>query len=123
MARARGLGGAFVRAKDPESLYQWYERHLKLTRESGCFLFRDEDQVSGMTVVAFFPADTKYFGTSGQQAMLNLRVDELDKLIEELTAAGVQVDPKRESYDYGKFAWIVDPEGNRVELWEPVKKN
>jgi predicted enzyme related to lactoylglutathione lyase len=57
-----------------------------------------------------------------QQAMLNLRVDELDQLLEELTAAGVQVDPKRESYDYGKFAWIVDPEGNRVELWEPVKK-
>jgi hypothetical protein len=76
MAGARGLGWAFLRAKDPESLYRWYERHLKLSWSEGCFTLRDEDQVSGLTVVAFFPADMKYLGAGGQQAMLNFRVDD-----------------------------------------------
>lgn len=123
MAAARGLGGAFLKVKDPEALYQWYEKHLGLKRTHGCFIFRDEEQTNGATVVTFFPADTKYFGPGEQRSMLNFRVDSLDLLVEQLTAAGVEVDPQRPSDDYGKFAWIVDPEGNRVELWEPAKKN
>ncbi len=73
-----------------------------------------------MTVFAHLPASTKYFGDGPQQAMVNLRVDDLDGLLKQLEAAGVRIDPKRDDYPYGKFAWIWDPEGNRVELWEPA---
>lgn len=73
-----------------------------------------------MTVFAHFPADTRYFGGGEQQAMVNFRVDDLDALLASLEAAGVRIDPKREDYPYGRFAWIWDPEGNRVELWQPL---
>jgi predicted enzyme related to lactoylglutathione lyase len=73
-----------------------------------------------MTVFAFFPQDTKYFGPGKQDAMVNLRVDDLDVVLEKLNAAGVEIDPNRENYDYGRFAWFQDPEGNRVELWQPL---
>jgi predicted enzyme related to lactoylglutathione lyase len=72
-----------------------------------------------MTVVGFFPRDTDYFGPGKQQSMLNLRVDDLDAILERLRTLGVVIDPKREDYDYGRFAWINDLEGNRVELWQP----
>jgi predicted enzyme related to lactoylglutathione lyase len=72
-----------------------------------------------MTVFAFFPKDTDYFGSGKQQAMVNLRVDDLDAVLETLRAAGADIDPKREDHDYGRFAWFSDPEGNRVELWQP----
>jgi predicted enzyme related to lactoylglutathione lyase len=72
-----------------------------------------------MTVLAFFPQDTKYFGPSAQPAMLNLRVDDLDAVLNKLRAGGAEIDPSREGYDYGRFAWFNDLEGNRVELWQP----
>jgi predicted enzyme related to lactoylglutathione lyase len=72
---------------------------------------------------AFVPMDTKYFGPTEQQAMLNLRVDDLDAVLEKLRAAAVDIDPKREDYDYGPFAWFNGPEGNRVELWQPPGPN
>jgi predicted enzyme related to lactoylglutathione lyase len=72
-----------------------------------------------MTVFAHFSQTTDYFGDQSQQAMVNFRVDDLDQL---LTAAGVTIDPHREDFAYGRFAWIWDPEGNRVELWEPVQE-
>ena len=73
-----------------------------------------------MTAWSLLPADTKYFGPGTQQMMVNYRVDDLDALLDQLRAADVEIDPKREDYDYGRFAWIVDPEGNRVELWQPL---
>jgi predicted enzyme related to lactoylglutathione lyase len=73
----------------------------------------------GQTLFAHFPADTKYFGDPSQPAMVNFRVDNLDALLDQLASAGVRIDPKRDSYDFGSFAWIWDLEGNRVELWEP----
>jgi predicted enzyme related to lactoylglutathione lyase len=73
-----------------------------------------------MTVFAHFPLDTGYFGDGEQKAMVNFRVDDLDGLLVQLAAAGVRVDPKREDLSYGRFAWIWDPEGNRVELWQPA---
>jgi predicted enzyme related to lactoylglutathione lyase len=72
-----------------------------------------------MTVISFFPVDTKYFGPTEQKAMLNLRVDDLDAVLEKLRAAAGDIDLKREDHDYGRFAWFNDPEGNRVELWQP----
>jgi predicted enzyme related to lactoylglutathione lyase len=76
-----------------------------------------------MTVWSLFPADSAYFGAGTQTAMVNYRVDDLDALLDQLRAADVPIDPKREDYgDYGRFAWITDPEGNRVELWQPAPK-
>lgn len=118
MEKVYGVGGIFLRAQDPKHLYSWYEQHFGLVRENGCFTF-PPDAGPGMIVFAFFPHDTKYFGESGQQAMINLRVANIDAMLAQLAAAGVPIDPNREDYDYGSFAWITDPEGNRVELWQP----
>jgi len=81
----------------------------------------DDSQRKGMTVWAVFPRDTKYFDPSRSGFMINYRVDDLDALLDTLKKEGVEIDPHREDYDYGRFAWIMDPEGNRVELWEPPK--
>jgi predicted enzyme related to lactoylglutathione lyase len=75
-----------------------------------------------MTVWAIFPKDTKYFDPSRAGFMMNFIVEDLDALLATLREEGVEIDPKREDYDYGRFAWIIDPEGNRIELWEPPKK-
>ena len=118
MARVTGVGGVFFRSKDPETLYGWYERHLGIRREpDGSVLFRWGE--SGETVWAIFPQDTEYFGLSGQSFMINFRVDDLDTLLVSLESEGVEILPNRETLPYGKFAWIIDPDGNRVELWEP----
>jgi predicted enzyme related to lactoylglutathione lyase len=118
MAGITGMGGAFLRAADPEALYAWYEKHLNLKRRHGCFLFEAANQ-TGDAVVSFFPRDSDYFPLS-QPAMLNFQVDDLDALLDRLIAEGVDVDPKRERHEYGSFGWVTDPEGNRVELWQPV---
>ena len=123
MARATGVGGVFLRSADPEKLYAWYEEHLGIKRtQDGAFAFFSEGPRE-MVVLALFARDTDYFGPGGQQAMLNLRVDDLDAVLEKLKAAGVEVDPKREDYDYGRFAWFKDLEGNRVELWQAPQSN
>jgi predicted enzyme related to lactoylglutathione lyase len=117
--KALGVGGVFLRAADPEKLYAWYEEHLGIKRTpDGAFAFFSEAPRE-MTVLGFFPQDTDYFGPGKQQAMLNLRVDDLDAVLERLRTLGVVIDPKREDADYGRFAWFNDLEGNRVELWQP----
>jgi predicted enzyme related to lactoylglutathione lyase len=119
--RATGLGGVFVRAKDPEQLMEWYERHLGLKREDGAILFRwrhqHEADRPGTTVFSLFPKDTTYFGTN-QQSMINLRVEDLDAVLAALTDEGIPT-LGQEDTAYGRFAWVEDGEGNRVELWEP----
>ncbi len=117
MARVTGLGGAFLRARDPKSLYAWYEKHLGIAAEHGSFTFQAQQQ-RGKIAVAFFAVTSDYFPVT-QPAMLNFQVDNLDALLASLKAEGVTVDPKQESYPYGRFGWFNDPEGNRVELWEP----
>ncbi len=120
MARAVGFGGVFLQSNDPKALSAWYATHLAITpSEHGSLVF-DGPESMGMTVFSHFPATTKYFGDGPQQVMLNFRVDDLDALLEQLTAAGVRIDPKREDHSYGRFAWIWDPEGNRVELWQSL---
>src|SRR5256885_9651368 len=122
MGRVTGLGGVFFKAADPEWLYAWYENHLGLNRSEGGVLFRwrqaDAD-VPGTTVWALFKRDTKYFEPSGAPFMLNYRVDNLDALLERLRAQGVPVDERREDSQFGRFAWVMDPAGKRIELWEP----
>ena len=119
MAKAVGIGGIFLKARDPKALAQWYATYFGITDQGGGSLGFDGPESTGMTVFAHFPLDTKYFGEGAQQAMVNFRVDDLDALLAQLAEAGVRIDPKRDDAPYGKFAWIWDPEGNRVELWQP----
>jgi len=127
MKRVTGVGGIFFKSENPENLYQWYERHLGIMREphgqGASFEWREAEdpQRKGMTVWSIFPRETKYFDPSRANFMINYRVDDLDALLIALKEEGVDVDPRREDYDYGRFAWITDPEGNRIELWEPPK--
>ena len=118
MASITGLGGAFIRAESPEDLYAWYELHLGLQRSQGALSFPASTQRASL-VVAFFRKQDEYFPLA-QRAMLNFQVDDLDGLLERLESEGVAVDAKRESYEFGKFGWFTDPEGNRVELWQPT---
>ena len=120
MAKAVGIGGVFLKARDPEGLAAWYAAHLGIAAQDGGALAFDGPEAAGMTVFAHFPANTAYFGGGEQQAMVNFRVDDLDALLEKLATEGVRIDAKREDYPYGRFAWIWDPEGNRVELWQPA---
>jgi predicted enzyme related to lactoylglutathione lyase len=124
MKRVIGLGGIFFKAKDPKTLYEWYRKHLGIesaTDGSGA-MWRDADhpEVPGCNVWAIFSQETKYLAPSQSSFMINFRVENLDDLLKALREEGVQVDPKVEG-EYGKFGWIMDPEGNRVELWEPPK--
>ena len=118
MAKAVGIGGVFLKARDPKALGQWYQTHLGVPDQGGGSLGFDGPESAGMTVFAHIPLDTKYFGDGEQPAMVNFRVDDLDALLAQLAEAGVRIDPKRDDAPYGKFAWIWDLEGNRVELWQ-----
>jgi predicted enzyme related to lactoylglutathione lyase len=118
MAKAVGIGGVFLKARDPKALMEWYAANLGITQDYGSLVF-DGPAAMGMTLFTHFAADTDYFGEGPQQFMVNLRVDDLDALLWQLSAAGVRIDPKRDDAPYGRFAWIWDPEGNRVELWQP----
>ena len=120
MAKAVGVGGVFLKAQDPKALSAWYAKHLGIaTVEGGSMVFEGPESF-GTSAFSYFPLDTKHFGEGPQAAMVNFRVDDLGQLLTDLAAAGVRVDPKVEDYGgFGKFGWIWDLEGNRVELWEP----
>ena len=122
MKRVVGLGGIFFKARDPKALYEWYRKHLGIEAapDGSGAMWRDADhpEIPGCNVFAIFPDTTKYLGPGS--FMLNFRVDDLTALVQALREEGVQVE-KVEEHDYGKFGWITDPEGNRVELWEPAK--
>jgi predicted enzyme related to lactoylglutathione lyase len=124
MKRVTAIGGIFFKAKDPKALYEWYRVHLGIesSPEAGA-MFNDADHLEnpGVTIWSAFPKDTKYFGSPEQPFMMNFRVADLEALLKVLREEGVQVDEKIEAHEYGKFGWISDPEGNRVELWEPPK--
>ncbi|MGD0628093.1 MAG: VOC family protein [Terracidiphilus sp.] len=120
MAKAVGVGGVFLEARDPQEMAAWYASNLGIQAQDGGSLVFDGPGSAGMTVFTHFPLGTSYFGDGAQQAMVNFRVDNLDQLLAQLSSAGVRIDPKREDHGYGRFAWIWDIEGNRVELWEPA---
>jgi predicted enzyme related to lactoylglutathione lyase len=128
MKRVTGIGGIFFKSASPEKLYEWYEKHLGITRSpdgSGVmFEWRDaqDSDKKGLTIWSIFPRNTKYFGSSNSALMINYRVDDMDALLKALEAEGVEIDPHREDHEYGRFAWITDPDGTRIELWEPPKK-
>lgn len=123
MSRVTGIGGIFFKARDPEALRAWYRDHLGLDIQSwGGVTFRWSDAEPdrpGVTVWSVFPEDSKYFDPSPAPFMVNYRVSDLARVLAELRAEGCSVDDKVDESDFGKFGWVMDPEGNRVELWEP----
>ena len=126
MKRVTGIGGVFFRSKNPEAIAKWYEEHLGISiGEDNSFSFEwkevDDPQETGYTVWAPFKHDTKYFDPSNSEFMVNYRVDNLEELIRQLGKEGVTIVGEIEAYEYGKFGWIMDPDGRKIELWEPVK--
>src|SRR4051794_33551394 len=120
MARVTGLGGFFFKARDPQTLAAWYQKHLGLAiTDFGGAMFPEDEKRPGFTLWTPFKAETKYFQPSAKDFMINFRVDDLDGLLQQLRSEGVQVDEDVQDTEYGKFGWIMDPEGNRVELWQP----
>ena len=127
MKRVTGIGGVFFKCQDPEKMRAWYQEHLGIQSDQygGMFQWRkftDPDK-TGCTVWGPFAADTDYFDPSTKPFMFNYRVQNLEKLLEVLKKEGIQQVGEMESYDYGKFAWIMDPEGNKIELWQPCDGN
>jgi predicted enzyme related to lactoylglutathione lyase len=119
MGKVVGVGGVFLKALDPKTLHKWYHENLGIPLTDGYTAF-EGPEAQGTTAFSFFPANTQNSG-QGEQAAINFRVDSLDELLAQLAEAGVRIDPKQEDYGFGRFAWFWDPEGNRVELWEPVE--
>lgn len=122
-ARVTGIGGVFFKADDPEALRAWYGEHLGIEADEygSSFMWRDsaDPDRRGRTVWNLFPRGSDYFGPGDQQFMVNYRVDDLAALLAELESKGVNPVADVEEYEFGRFAWILDGEGNRVELWEP----
>lgn len=123
MKRVTGIGGIFFKAQDPEKLSEWYQKHLGLNLEEwGGAVLRWSDDPSaenGITVWSAFKKDTDYFEPSSSSFMINFRVADLNGLLEALRDEGCRVLDRREESELGKFGYVIDPEGNNVELWEP----
>ncbi len=117
MERVHGIGGYFLRAANPAALGAWYRDCLGLDADEHG-LWHPQD---GPTVFATFASDTDYFGSPGQQTMINFRVGDLDAMLAQLRAKGADVaDDLQEMEGVGRFGWVTDPEGNRIELWQPT---
>jgi catechol 2,3-dioxygenase-like lactoylglutathione lyase family enzyme len=130
MKRVIGVGGIFFKAKDPEKLAEWYRKHLGLEVENwGGVSFQEGASADlkplrqSHLVWSPFAIDTGYFAPSQKDFMVNFRVHDLNAVLAALRAEGVPVDEKTEESEFGKFGWIMDPEGTRIELWEPPAVN
>jgi predicted enzyme related to lactoylglutathione lyase len=125
MERVTGIGGVFLKAKNPQLLADWYETHLGITFAGNTYsvlLWQEELKLEShpSSVFAFFPNNTTYFAPSNSPFMLNFRVHNLDAMLEQLKNAGVKIMPESHEDDNGRFAWILDPEENKIELWQPA---
>ena len=120
-----GIGGVFFKVNDPKGMTAWYRTNLGIQSRGGYtdFKWREKDRPDemGQTAWRIFPTNTTYFGQSTSPLMINYRVANLDRMLEQLRKSGVKIE-KVENYDYGRWAWMMDPEGNRIELWEPRRK-
>jgi predicted enzyme related to lactoylglutathione lyase len=125
MARITGIGGVFLKCKgDSAALAAWYQKHLGMQLEAfgGAVLRWPDDKAEdlGLTVWHLAEKDSTWFSPSESSFMINYRVDDLDEMLAQLSAAGVATIAGPESHENGKFAWIMDPDGNKVELWQPM---
>jgi len=119
MKRVVGIGGVFFKARNPEELRAWYQRHLGIDVQDWGGTSFPWSKPEGMTVWSIFPDTSEYFAPSRAPFMVNYVVEDLQAVIEALRAEGCDVDPKVEESEFGAFGWVMDPEGNRVELWQP----
>ncbi len=119
--RVAGIGGMFFRARDPKNLAQWYRDHLGISVVPQGPNDQPWTQQAGPTAFQPFPEKTTYFGDATKQWMINFRVSDLDKMVRQLEAAGIEVKVDPTTYPNGRFAHLHDPEGNPLELWQPMK--
>jgi predicted enzyme related to lactoylglutathione lyase len=121
--RILGIGGIFFKSANNDQLSSWYREKMGIDHDQYGATFKwrsmDEPAKENLTVWSIFPASSDYFAPSQSAFMINYIVDDLDALLEKMSGAGVMIDPKREDFDYGRFAWVYDPDGNKIELWEP----
>ncbi|WP_333599141.1 VOC family protein [Flavobacterium sp.] len=125
LKRVTGLGGFFFKSEDPKAIRDWYATHLGIPVNDYGWTFRwkDQDGNDAATQWSPFEANTKYFAPSEKPFMINYRVHDLEALLAALKEEGVTIVGEMESHSYGKFGWILDPEGNKIELWEPTDVN
>lgn len=121
--KVTGIGGWFIRSDDPAALSAWYEEHLGINRTPESYESEVWEQEHGPTIFAPFPNDTEYFGRPEQSWMINFRVNDLDALVMQLEAAGIEFMLDETEYPNGRFAQLFDPEGNPVQLWQPQGSN
>jgi predicted enzyme related to lactoylglutathione lyase len=126
MEKVIGLGGPFIKAKDPEAQAAWYEKHLGISFKGNTytdwqFSNVDGSKKAGYNVFSFFKESSDYFAPGDKQVMVNFIVKDLFALLELLKKEGVEIVGEPMDEEYGKFGWILDPEGNKIELWEPPK--
>ena len=125
MKRVTGLGGVFFKAKDPQTLGAWYKEHLGLEVDpawNGCafpWRYAEDPTRNGQTVWSAFKDSPEFLGPAENRWMINYRVENLDEVLAALRAEGVWVDENVQDSEYGRFGWVRDPEGNRIELWQP----
>ncbi|RBL90251.1 VOC family protein [Chitinophaga flava] len=124
MKKVTGIGGIFFKCNDAAAMNDWYTKNLGIpaTDYGATFYWRDIDnpEKTGSTTWSPFPDDTSYFAPSQKNFMINYRVENIERLVEELKSNGVVITDDIKTYEYGKFVHILDPEGNAIELWEPI---
>lgn len=125
MKRVTGLGGIFFKSEDPQNMKDWYGKHLGLNIDDygATFEWRAADDPSekGQTLWSPFKTNTTYFAPSTKEYMINYRVENLEWLVDQLKKEGISFIDEMETYEYGKFIHLLDPEGNKIELWEPTE--
>ena len=119
MAKITGLGGIFYKVEDPERTRAWYQEMLGIGGEWGAMFPFKSDGADGYSLFSPFKAETDYFEPSDKPFMVNLRVDDLDGMVADLESKGVEI-LGRQDEDYGRFAWIIDPDGLKIELWQQL---
>jgi len=121
MAKVLGVGGIFFKSPDPKRLYEWYHQWLGTSADykHGLSFMPSDIPPGGISVLSAFPSSTAYFTPSTKEFMINLMVDDVEEALAQVKAGGAQVVGDIERYDYGAFGWFIDPDGNKVELWEP----
>ena len=117
MAKVTGLGGVFYKVADTEAANAWYQENLGIGGEWGAMFPFKNDDAEGFSLFSPFKSDTDYFGPSSLPFMINFRVDDLDAMVAELETKGIEI-LGRQDEDYGRFAWILDPDGVKIELWQ-----
>ncbi|WP_187428714.1 hypothetical protein ROLI_011790 [Roseobacter fucihabitans] len=123
MQNITGIGGFFFRSKDPKALSAWYEEHFGIAQTPSSYDAQIWQQHAGPTVFAPFSQESAYFGDDTKSWMLNFRIDDLEAMVAQLRAAGIEVEVDGETYPNGWFARLVDPEGNPIQLWQPKDPN